>query len=512
MNVIRKPNALNAYSEGFQTSWFSDFLFDLFIRNRMNSVWGWLLLSGIMITVSAGVAIIGPMLGIFIIALVIGGPLVFSTLLSLKTGVYLIIGISFSIGVVIMAFPSLQIGLLVDLLILFMFLGLVYRSYKSKDWSSFKTPVSVVILIWIIYNLLQIANPGAASRIAWFYVVRPAVGYILLFFMTYAFIRTKNEIKNLLTFITILLLITSFWGIMQFFNGYLSFEMAYVMANDAVHLVYINGRWRSFGTMISPAQYGIVVAYLMVLVFILASRKMSFFLKMIYLGAGFAALFAMVYSGTRSAYVVVPLALITLVILGKNLKLYFIGAGFAVLFLVLIVTPSNNYQIQRIQSAFNGEHDESYMVRKRNQEMIRPWILAHPLGGGLGSTGVWGQKFSPGTFLANFPPDSGYVRVAVELGWIGLIIYLIMIGKIMISGVFAYWKMTDPELKKIVLAILSMLAAISVVEYAQEVINKLPTNMLFWIFLGILFKSIQIEKTEQQAQLLIVGSGKVESK
>ncbi|MBN8705703.1 MAG: hypothetical protein J0L62_07490 [Bacteroidetes bacterium] len=162
MNVIRKPNALNAYSEGFQTSWFSDFLFDLFIRNRMNSVWGWLLLSGIMIAVSAGVAIIGPMLGIFIIALVIGGPLVFSTLLSLKTGVYVIISISFSIGVVIMAFPSLQIGLLVDLLILFMFLGLVYRSYKSKDWSSFKTPVSVVILIWIIYNLLQIANPGAA--------------------------------------------------------------------------------------------------------------------------------------------------------------------------------------------------------------------------------------------------------------------------------------------------------------------------------------------------------------
>ncbi|MBN8705704.1 MAG: O-antigen ligase family protein [Bacteroidetes bacterium] len=343
-------------------------------------------------------------------------------------------------------------------------------------------------------------------------MVRPAVGYILLFFMTYAFIRTKKEIKNLLTFITILLLITSVWGILQFFNGYLSFEMAYVMANDAVHLVYINGRWRSFGTMISPAQYGIVVAYLMVLVFILASRKMSFFLKMIYLGAGFAALFAMVYSGTRSAYVVVPLALITLVILGKNLKLYFIGAGFGVLFLVLIVTPSNNYQIQRIQSAFNGEHDESYMVRKRNQEMIRPWILAHPLGGGLGSTGVWGQKFSPGTFLAKFPPDSGYVRVAVELGWIGLIIYLIMIGKIMISGIFAYWKMTDPELKKIVLAILSMLAAISVVEYAQEVINKLPTNMLFWIFLGILFKSIQIEKAEQQTQLLTAEFGKVESK
>ena len=42
-----------------------------------------------------------------------------------------------------------------------------------------------------------------------------------------------------------------------------------------------------------------------------------------------------------------------------------------------------------------------------------------PIGGGLGSTGVWGQRFTPGSFLAMFAPDSGLIRVAVELGWVG---------------------------------------------------------------------------------------------
>ncbi|MCP6423416.1 hypothetical protein NL463_29335, partial [Klebsiella pneumoniae] len=58
-----------------------------------------------------------------------------------------------------------------------------------------------------------------------------------------------------------------------------------------------------------------------------------------------------------------------------------------------------------------------------NQKRIQPYILSHPIGGGLGATGVWGVRFAPYSFLANFPPDSGYVRVAVELGWIGLGIF-----------------------------------------------------------------------------------------
>ena len=127
---------------------------------------------------------------------------------------------------------------------------------------------------------------------------------------------------------------------------------------------------------------------------------------------------AMIYSGTRASFIIIPIFYFVKVLLSKNKKLYLtIILGIAVL-MILAKVPTNNYQIQRMQSVFKPSEDKSFQIRAANRKMITPWILRHPIGGGLGSTGVWGQRFSPGTFLANFPPDSGIIRVAVELGWI----------------------------------------------------------------------------------------------
>lgn len=39
---------------------------------------------------------------------------------------------------------------------------------------------------------------------------------------------------------------------------------------DAIHLVYIQGRWRIFGTLTSPAQYGVVVTIFSMIFMLLA--------------------------------------------------------------------------------------------------------------------------------------------------------------------------------------------------------------------------------------------------
>jgi len=69
------------------------------------------------------------------------------------------------------------------------------------------------------------------------------------------------------------------------------------------------------------------------------------------------------------------------------------------------------------------------------------------MGGGLGATGAWGQRFAPNSYLASFPPDSGYVRVAVELGWIGLFIFCLLMFTILKTGINNYYLIKDPELK-----------------------------------------------------------------
>src|SRR5262249_18386596 len=144
---------------------------------------------------------------------------------------------------------------------------------------------------------------------------------------------------------------------------------------------------------------------------------------------------AMLFSGTRSSYILIPAAMVMLVILKFNRKVFVFTAAAGFMLAFLIMVPTSNPTLARFQSAFKPSKDRSFEERAKNQEMIKPYILAHPICGGLGSVGVWGQRFAPDSFLAKFPPDSGYVRVAVEMGWIGLFIYCTFSFIILYTGI-----------------------------------------------------------------------------
>jgi hypothetical protein len=346
-------------------------------------------------------------------------------------------------------------------------------------------------------NLAEVVNPGAGSRAAWFYVVRPAVGYLMLFFLVYQSINTPAKLFRLLYAILFLALFSAGWGIWQANFGYFDWEYLYVLRHDLVHLVFNYGRWRAIGTIGSPSQFGIIMGFISMLSFSLLSGFKGSVARIFLLVTSLAALMGMVYSGTRSAYVIIPVFYFVWVILSRNKKLYyslvFAGAGF----FVLATMPTNNYHIQRIQSTFKASEDASYQVRARNKKMIFPWILKHPIGGGLGSTGVWGQRFTPGTFLANFPPDSGIIRVAVELGWVGLLIFLNVYYNILIKGTFAFWKMKDKRYKAIVAGMICSIAPLLIVEWGQEVVGVFPMSMLFWFFVAIMFRAIHFDMAER---------------
>ena len=133
----------------------------------------------------------------------------------------------------------------------------------------------------------------------------------------------------------------------------------------------------------------------------------------------------MLYSGTRASYVIIPAALVMLAILYFNRKVFIFCSIGGLILGALIMVPTSNSTLARFQSAFRPSKDASFEERAKNQERIKPYILSHPIGGGLGSVGVWGERFAPNSYLAKFPPDSGYVRVAVEMGYIGLLLFCV---------------------------------------------------------------------------------------
>ena len=167
------------------------------------------------------------------------------------------------------------------------------------------------------------------------------------------------------------------------------------------------------------------------------------------------------------------------------LHFYTTKQKFLFFFLVLIFLPTGNQNILRFQTAFRPNNDLSYKARKINQARIRPYIRAHPIGGGLGATGVWGQRFAPGSFLANFPPDSGYVRVAVETGTIGLIVICCMIFAALVTGINNFYLIKDPELKNYCLATTMVIFAYNVGNYPQEAIAQYPSSVIFVLCMAL---------------------------
>ena len=158
----------------------------------------------------------------------------------------------------------------------------------------------------------------------------------------------------------------------------------------------------------------------------------------------------------------------------------------AVGFAGLIYMPTSNNTLYRFQSAFKPSNDASFNLRKNNQKKIQPFIQTHPMGGGLGATGVWGQQFAPNSYLANFPPDSGYVRVAVENGWIGLFLLCLLMFIVLKTGINNYYLIKDPELKSYCLGFVLVIFAFHIGNYPQEALVQYPSNVNFYLSIALI--------------------------
>ena len=175
-----------------------------------------------------------------------------------------------------------------------------------------------------------------------------------------------------------------------------------------------------------------------------------------------------------------------LALLKYSRKVLLLLAVMGVMVVGLIYVPTSNGTLNRFQSAFRPGDDPSYNVRSMNQHRIKPYIRAHPLGGGLGATETFGMKFAPNSYLAHFAPDSGYVRVAVELGWIGLLIFCTFMFTVLRTGINNYYRIRDPELKTFCLSAVLVVFALNVGNIPQEAIVQYPSNVLFYLCIALL--------------------------
>ena len=435
-------------------------------------------------------------LGIFIT--MIGLPLVFSVIYYPKFGILILLIAAYFVMFVLRIGVNFPLGTLMDGLVLLLGFGFINYQKKFQKWEVFRNPISIMIIIWILYNLLQVLNTEAASKMAWLYTVRTVALIQLTYFIFVTQIRTKEFIKLIFIIWISLAFFAALYAIKQEYFGFFGFEEASINTELQRSLLFIDGSWRKFSIFSDPVSfsYNMVISAILCVVVMLNPIKTY---KKVILGC-LAALFltTMLYSGTRGAYPLFPLAMLVFIILRFNFKMLKIGIVGAAFFAFLIFVPTSNPTILRFQSAFSPDDDASFNVRKINQKKIQPYIQSHPFGGGLGATGVWGKRFAPESELANFPSDSGYVRVAVELGYVGMFLFCTLMFVILKTGIKNYYRIKDIELKNYCLGMVLIVFALGIGNYPQEALVQYPNSIYFYLTVALINITMIIDQREQQ--------------
>jgi len=486
-----------------QNRGFRNTLIRIFLVEKLYNVTGIVFFATMALIISYGVATQGVSFGVLFLLAIAIGPIIYSIVAYPKFGMLVLVIMAYILFVLPQLGVEGPIGILMDSLQVLLALGMLIRIKKKPGESMFESPVTTVIYLWLGYNLLEIGNPAAESRLAWLYTVRTIAGVTLSYFVFMYNIRSVSYIRLFFVFWIILTFIGAAYGFKQEYIGFNAHEKAYLDDPDIASLLFIDGHWRKFSIFSDPVSfaYNMVMPIIFIICIVTTNIKLWKKIGLVCLAAFFFD--AMLFSGTRGANVLIPSALLLFAILKFNKQIMIFTAIAGMLMAVLIFMPTSNPNLMRFQTAFRPNNDDSYNLRKMNQKRIQPYIISHPMGGGLGATGEWGKRFAPGSYLANFPPDSGYIRVAVEDGWIGLTIFCIFMFVIIRTGINNFFKIENPELKTYCLAATLIVFAYNIADFPQEALVQFPSNILFyfWVALINITLRLDIALKERKVQL-----------
>ncbi|MDD3194333.1 MAG: O-antigen ligase family protein [Paludibacter sp.] len=437
------------------------------------------------------VTILSPLLIILIIAI----------LLKARVGIVAILFANyFAIG--LSRYVDLPTGLMVDGFLFLTLASVFFSQLRTKvDWSQASKDLTYLVLFWMLMTILQLLNPETVSRTAWMYAMRSMALYsaviVPLIFITY------NKPKDLKSFIHIIMWFTVLAilkGIQQKFLGPDQWELRWLNepGNRTTHILF--GVLRVFSFYGDAGSFGGMMAYFGVIFMVLALHlKVDIFSKFLFLLVSFGSFYAMAISGTRSAVAVPFVGFFVYAFLTKNFKVMFITG---IILLAAIVTlkytriGQSYYEIRRMRTIFQSE-EPSLKIRQENRELFRKYLERRPFGGGVGSAGNWGERFTPETFLAQTPTDGWYVQVWVEQGIVGLIFYLSMILYITFKAIFlTLFRITNHNFRFIAIAFLSGAYGIMVSSYTASTLGQMPGTIIFFVTMSFIFLMPQWEKEQ----------------
>jgi len=397
-------------------------------------------------------------------------------------------------------------GLFLDGLLTLGWIALLFKNFKFTDWSPLNNGLMLVCCAWFGLILLEIVNPDAKSIVAWFYAMRTiGLQTLMMFGLIFMLMRHVKDYRRMMNVMIWFSIAGALWGMKQKFLFLDGAENRWLNTGENGNTHILFGVLRAFSFYSDAGQFGASQGHAGVVFGILAIFTRSTRFRVFCLLVCLAGLYGMMISGTRGAIAVPAAGGIMFLILRRNIPILIagilLGIGVFVFFKYTTLLQSN-YEIRRMRTAFDP-NDASLQVRLDNQRKLKTYLASRPFGGGIGSTGSWGERFTPNTYLANAETDSWYVIIWTNTGIVGLCLHLFILFFILITGAYnVMFKIQDSWLRGQIAALVCGMFGIMVASYGNGVFGQFPTGILMYTGMVFMFIAPGMDKAimEREAQ------------
>ena len=398
-------------------------------------------------------------------------------------------------------------GLTVDFMLVFTYLALFFKSFREPvGWRNARNDLTLAAAIWYGYSVLQLINPEAGSRVAWFYGMRGASLYMFLTIpLVFIIFNRHKDLRLYLLIWGIYSILGSLKGLQQKFIGVDPFEQMWLNNGGAAqHILF--GKLRIFSFYSDAGQFGAAQGQAGIVFAILGIGEKQLRRRIFYFTVSILGLYGMMISGTRGAISVPIMGIILYIILRKDKRAMIAGAAVLIavfVFFKYTYIGQGNDTIRRMRSAFDPD-DPSLQTRLDNQKRLKAYMATRPFGGGLGAAGGTGQKYNPGSFLSSVPFDSWYVLVWMEQGIVGLSLHLIILFYIL--GKTSYvvmFRLKNEQVKTTTIALSSGMFGIMVASYGNAVLGQMPTGIILYSGMVFMFLALKHDEEATEAHVLL---------
>lgn len=397
--------------------------------------------------------------------------------------------------------PSI-ISLAYDFLCFGVLFYVVFRRIKHSR----KLPYISLFLplfLFVGFSALTILNPHLT------FIARGVLGWrflsssLLFFFLGFYAFSNVRRVWRLLDFFWITSVVVTIYGIVQFVRGYTPAEMEWIKNLAATMNIAGTGRYRIMATFGAAVDFGFFLSLATISLFgvsFIRRYRNPFWLISITL-----MLVGLFFTLVRTVWVATFVGFLFLMVTKlwrvKNIRLLLpslVLVGFLAISLFpfavgFIANQINDLAVQeRIGSLADPFNDQSMLERYDRWEEIWQLTKKYPWGVGVGMTGSASLQYEKGGEIP-VTMDNSYLKIIVETGWLGLIIFIFLIVSILVK-MKQTLRCLQGENKVLGISLIATFLTYLIVLFFGEYIELNPARLLVWIFLGIFFSLPRLQK------------------